>query len=653
LLAAPLALLAQADTRAADKPAIPSVGTTAEEDEVYALFREEKLLSARTRAQALLDKNPRSAVGHFVLGSVLREAEGSLPRSLAHLREAKRLNRERAFSKDAGALKLQADILWSLQVTAGLMEKFDLQLEILDERDRQFVPVPARHAWPLMKLRRFDDAREYARQGLATGNPWQEMMALNALCAVEGEDHQRGGHFDACKRAFEKAKGRPGGEIAVHAHNAALGALSMLRFEEAERFALAGTARIEQSASNPWRLLAEIYAGEGRADETVSALREMQRWNAAQPPQYREQKSAENDAVIAVVLLAAGDAATGLHFIHRALDRPDRRAMTSSNPEQSLGGGAILRRALYRLDAEQRAERASARGVTDRASALASALSIRAAEWPDEERAIAVLADDERLTLTLRPYQDGGLEPCPPWVASDLVGLLGPGVVGAALARARRADASFPDATPYYDAIEAEIALARGEPRRALALAEGALDRLPRAEALLRARVAALGAEGAARAGQVAASLSFFERALALDPGVLRRLGIALPARVEAAGRAAEDAAARIRRSPRLTASASGFVVRVEGDDRHLKACLLTPSAAVLGCGEATRNAGEALPDLAARLADDFHRAAFAMKFSLTPTDLRSLDGSTTAAQGSAREALRGLLHETPDAPQP
>jgi hypothetical protein len=57
---------------------------------------------------------------------------------------------------------------------------------------------------------------------------------------------------------------------------------------------------------------------------------------------------------------------------------------------------------------------------------------------------------------------------------------------------------------------------------------------------------------------------------------------------------------------------------------------------------------GEPADALATRLADDFHRAAFAMKFSLTPTDLRSLDGATTAAQGSARDALKDLFTAPP-----
>jgi hypothetical protein len=648
LVAVPLALIAAPFDSRADPPAIPSVGS-AEEDDAYHLYRDEKYLTARTRAQAVLDRNPSSAVGHYVLGSVLRDAEGSLPRSMAHLREAQRLYNLRPASPDAGYTRLGRDILWSLSRTAQLLEQYDVQLALLDEYGQKYPPAPiALHVWPLMKLRRFDEARAFAREALLSGNPMQETTALNGLCAIEGEAHRQREAYEACKRTLDTARSH-GETLAVYGHNAALGALGVLHFEEAESFAREGGRKLERTNSNPWLLLSLLYTGEGRTSDTVAALREMQRWRAAQPPRYRDQKSAEVDGVIAAILLAAGESATGLRFVGRAIDRPDRRAVTAASPDQSIGGHALLRRALLRLDAEVNLERASSQGVAARALALASAAAERAQAWPDEERAIAVLANDERLDVTLRPYSDGALDPCPPWLAGDLVGLLGPGVVAAALARTRAADASIPETAPYFDAIEAEVALARGDDARAFDLASATLDALPRAEALLRARVAAVGAEAAARRGQVSASLGLFERAMSLDPGVVRRLGLAIPARVEVAGGGAPaaHAGAMLERSPRLHAAASAFVVRVEGDARHLTACLLTPSAAQLACGEATAAAGDGPDSLAARLSDDFHRAAFAMRFSLTPTDLRSLDGSTTMAQGSAREALRGLFDET------
>ena len=64
------------------------------------------------------------------------------------------------------------------------------------------------------------------------------------------------------------------------------------------------------------------------------------------------------------------------------------------------------------------------------------------------------------------------------------------------------------------------------------AVIPGSLDALPQSEALLHARVAAVAAEAARDAGQDALSYGFYERTLQKDPGTLRRMGLAIPARV-------------------------------------------------------------------------------------------------------------------------
>ncbi|MFS8067863.1 MAG: hypothetical protein ACMG6S_15985, partial [Byssovorax sp.] len=88
-----LGLFALGDTPArGDDDAL--AGGTADID-AYSLYGQEKYLTARTRAEEALRADPNSIVGHYVLGSVLREAEGSLPRAMSHLRESRRLFRAR------------------------------------------------------------------------------------------------------------------------------------------------------------------------------------------------------------------------------------------------------------------------------------------------------------------------------------------------------------------------------------------------------------------------------------------------------------------------------------------------------------------------------------------------------------------------------
>lgn len=649
---------------------IETLGLTEDEQEALTLFEDDKLVSARARAEEALRRDPDSVAGHYVLGSALRDAEGSLARAMSHLRTSRSLIEARFGRRPAGAdaRRLHRGILIGLEFTAGLMEQYAYELTVLDDHDALYDPdLVGQHAWPLMKLGDFEAARAWARRATASESPFQRSLGLNALCAIEAEAHERRASYEQCKTALEEAKARAEKavargdknvpHVAVHAHNAALGALSVLRLDEAERLALDGTARLESTVSNPWRTLLEIYLTEGRGGDAVAAIRQMQRWCAHQPPGTRDQKDAETAAETALLLLVAGSPEEGLRFISRALERPDRQGLSSGKPAQSIGGHALIRRALLRERAELAAERASARGLSrrgleERARDLLAEGSSRALALADEERIVNVLSDEARLVATLRPYLDGGLDQAPTFLLADLVPVLGPGVFAAALARARGEEA-LTEVTPYFDAFEAEVTLARGDLRRAAELAASAAARLPRAEALLRARVSAVAAEALRRQGDLAAATGLFQRALELDPGALRRLGLALPAVVLEGGssEAVSRAAAAIRRSPRLTAARGAFEVHVlAGAAGALRACLLAPLGASLGCAEVApaQKGAEPLEALAARLADELHRVVFALRLPITDTDLRSLDGTTAVTRDAGRERLRGILEGVP-----
>src|SRR5262249_53512675 len=157
----------------------------------------------------------------------------------------------------------------------------------------------------------------------------------------------------ACNDALEDARRRTASDpnaastdpsahpaLTVHAYNAALADLAVLRFDDAERVAREGTRRLEFTIANPWRFLTRLYTDEGRVAEAVGAVREMQQWRVRQPASLRDQDRAETDAALASLLLVAGEADTGLRLINRAIERPDRRGLVSSSPEQALGAHA-------------------------------------------------------------------------------------------------------------------------------------------------------------------------------------------------------------------------------------------------------------------------------------------------------------------------
>jgi hypothetical protein len=191
------------------------------------------------------------------------------------------------------------------------------------------------------------------------------------------------------------------------------------------------------------------------------------------------------------------------------------------------------------------------------------------------------------------------------------------------------------------------VRLAQGDESQALALAERALAALPSAEVLLQARVAAVAAEAARALGRDAAAYGYYERAMQKDAGTLRRLGLALPAHVRATG-----AGALSRGWARCSGARRGCA-RTTGASR----CWSPGPTRPCGCACARRSArssparSRARPRreteaFAARAVLAFHAQAFATRVGLSTTDVRSLDGTTTANDAAAREQMNGVLRD-------
>lgn len=649
--------LSGSTTRA--QQAQPAFGDNADERGAYDDYRNNRLLTARTKAARVLERDENSIVGNYVMGAVLHEAEGLPARAMHYLARARAMYEQRygANRTPSAPWRLHEEILFATQRLAGELEEHRFRLQILEYHDALYdPPLVSQQAITLMHLGRFNEARAKAREAMNQGDAEQRLMGHNALCAIETEAGQRQPRFDACSRALEAARARPvqqgetGPRIAVYAYNAAEAAYSTYRLEDVERFAVEATRRIEFTPANPWRMLARLYMDGGRISDAVNAIRDMQRWRAAQPAFLRDQDRAESDSALATLLLLAGEPEIGLRFANRAMDRPDRRGLVSSKPEQALGAHALLRRALLRMQAEVDAETASftpGLAVRQRASSVAN--SLRA--WPDDERVVSVLADDDRLVATLRGYVGGGIEPLPSWLVGELVSVLGVGAFSVALDEARSKDQTTSQAKPYHDGLAAELALHRGEYSEAVRLARASAALLPRGESILAARILAVGAEAARRDGDLSGSRALFEQAMTKDPGVVRRMGFAIPAtvRVEGAGdAAAQRAVALLSGSPRLRNESGGFVVTVAtANARRYTVCLKTTQGNTVQC--ATVPAGpnnEATDATASRIGAVFHREVFASRTGFATIDLRSLDGTTTGGRDNARESLRGLMNE-------
>ncbi|MEM7353471.1 MAG: hypothetical protein AAF657_21925, partial [Acidobacteriota bacterium] len=291
------------------------------------------------------------------------------------------------------------------------------------------------------------------------------------------------------------------------------------------------------------------------------------------------------------------------------------------------------------------AEEASWSSFGDGMKARLASLRARLRAWSSGRRAASLLVDERILLATLRPYLAGSVE-IPEWIEPELTALLGPGIVAAAIDKARARE-TLAETEGYFLAYEAEIAALQGSQREALRLADSAREALPPHEVQLRDRVAALAAQAALDAGLNQRAIELLDTAFQGDPGIIRRLGLSIPTVfAPAEGRLAEMTRRLLRRSPRFDRASGGYQIVVEGDDTTGIASLYDAQRTRLSKVEVKARAGETIEDLARRLAAEFHNATFAPRIDLTQADIASLDGSPTAGGGRASDRLRNVLSE-------
>lgn len=631
---------AQLDELIAEEAA--GMGVTSKELSAYTLMQAGQPITARERAEAILKEHPDSFVAHLVVGQVLHEAEASYPRALFHLERALGLFRlaygERP-SPDQ-PWRFHAALLAQLAETHGDLEHHQERLRYISLFNELYDPdMVAEQAWTLMKLGRHEEARLAAQQGLSlNGRPAQRMIALNALCAIEFEAGDDGASYDACKRAVDDARASERLVSAVDLTNLAEAARSLFRLDEAERLAMEAAEAPVSFYGNPWLDLAELYTRQGRFPEALAALKEIPAYRARRPAETRAADLNEIRRALSafLVTLSRGDDAQAITA--RALVRPDRRAHQSRDEVQDSVVVALLDRAARTLRAELALEAVAAEPWYERWWKRVEVKWDRVSAWHSGRLAARLLSEHSALVGTFR-VGTAASAIMPPWLLGELVKVLGPGVVQVAVEEARAGDGR-PGAAAYYDAVLAEVLLAQGDTVGALEVSAKALAGLSAAEQLLRGRVAVVEAQAAWQVGDYARGRRAFENAFQADPGVLRRLGVAVPVRIEAAGsEVTEDIAAALAVSPRFQADEGGLRLAVSLPGGSPQACLYGQGDAVIACGRLGAQL-KSQEGPVAQVVASLHDEAFAPRVTLTAADLNSLDGSNLMGREVLEDAL-------------
>jgi tetratricopeptide (TPR) repeat protein len=538
-------------------------------DDPWSAWSADRPTTARRLAEERLTVDPSDLQARLVLGAVLFEHEGDLPRAQLHLMEVVRRFEAAPDFGDSDAWRTHAIALLLLGHLAGAMDDREAQLDWLDAHDRQYQPPAlAERAWALMKLGRHPEALEMVDRVLAEGDPEDAAVVRTARCAILSERGDRRGADAACGEALEHADG---GDLAVEAHNAAGAAEAALRLGDALAILRRGLAGGAGNVSNPWQGIVAIHARAGRGAEAAQAVEQMQAWRLEQRPSLRDQTRASLDRTFAVVLWVGGHADRALALVDRARDLPDRNGFSSATSARDGLHLALLRLAVA-ADARARAlEDAAALPLPGRLWARARAWAGGLSDVWDRAVARDLAGASWDVVSLFRPYRMDGLGAVEPWWAGEVIDALGAGVVAAAVEQA--VEPEMPETAPWLDALRAELAWRAGRWETADELVDRALAGLPPEEGALRTRLLTIRAAIAYGSGR---GVDGYAEVLRRDPGALRRLDLALPVRIEGAGPLADA----LRRSPRFEEDPSGIRVQVEGG----RACLVLPGGGGPGC---------------------------------------------------------------------
>lgn len=617
----------------------PAVGSPVEMQAVRAID-EEKYARARELAQKILEEDKKSLAGHYVMAAVYHYGESNLPRALFMIREARKLlaGRYGDTPQDSeGRYWFVRVIFEEISITAS-MDKRQEQLSLLRLRDRVLGEKrPSDQIWPLIKLERWDDALRQVDAGLAHEDLDQQFRAMNGLCALEFERRRRQASYQACLSMAERFDFS---EVAWS--NTAESAMMVFRHDEAERYYLKATELPNNSYGSPWRSLAMIYLMEGRLSEALGALKKAQQQRMAREPHTHQQDQASMDAAVTTLLLALGHSEDAERLGRRVYERPDRAGGTSASERQLAITGALLFWASLQMRTAAAQEEEAARPWYLRATPDMGRRALEVEAWTVKRRAVRLLAFRPELVEMIRPYLTGIVN-IEVWLQGGLVDVLGPGITLELLDEARQ-DEDDPQAEGYFLALEAEAHLARGDHGQALKAATEALKKLPVAEVLLRARVAAVGGQAAHELDQPGLRDKLWNQALEDFPAVFRLLDLAVPVKVEHDGtELTQEVADALLRSPRLRSEDGGLTVRIEEKPEGLRMCLYRQRDALHGCAQ-SKKAEEGQEETVAQASRSFHEMLMSPKLDLTQSDIRSLDGSPTT--GRARRDIDTLLND-------
>lgn len=646
-----------------------AAGTTSEEvpasdaeQRAIDALQDGRMVSARALAEKALATEPRSSIAHYVLGVALKEGEGNLPLALRELQRARQLVELGHGIARPGMEKRHREILFELAYALSDLGHYEELLGVHAEIRRLYMPnLYGADVWPLMKLGRIEDARAAAARAIASGDAFQEHVARNGLCALDG--------YPACQ-AMLKAVREHDLPAGLALRNTGVSAIESGQLELAERLLIESTENPDED-TNPYRDLLTLYTEQNRLAEAIDAARQMGFFARSVSRRQRQYSRGGELTASGALLLVAGHPGRALAASARALNEPDRAAHWSGSSSELSAEVALLDRSARLTLAEQFAEAAAILPWYRAPGLHARQLGLQIGAWFSGRSITPLLLQGglrprEGAAERERPLLSG-----PQWLFPDAIELFGAGPTLALIAEVRRTPPSNESPIPQslrdadLDAQESEARYLIGDYSGCLQAGARAREGLPSSLRLLRTRLAARMAAAAYRLERRDEAWALYAEVMSSDPGTLRRLRLPLPVRRSQAPGVLGDAAALVLSTSRFVEDESS-PFRLETAGASL--CLFAPGDASIGCAsdpglqspeDQTRPETSTTEDAAAfvapptarearepaqRLALALLEVSFAPRINLTQTDLGTLDGSPVAERGLSQEDAGSVL---------
>ncbi len=515
------------------------------------------------------------------------------------------------------------------------------ELRVVDLIEQVYQPLPSWHIWPLMRLGRFDESREWLEKSQMAGS--MRVRVLNSRMALEEEAGRRHESYEAGKAAVTAESGdsllwRNFAEICSRDH----------RFGEAIDAILKANLcwSADDYEGSPFTEAAWTHGLRNSLPAAWACLKRAQETRRARAPYTLAMDQDSFDRATAHVLFLLGRGDDAYQWAKRSLERPGRKHFSGEARDFAFNNRFFLWLMIRHRQRELAELQAFGAEPTTSAALLDRRLDLE--RWTLEREMIKLIQDPKFLHELFTPLAPGNAylyDVATPntLFLPDLGNLVPRGIAWEAIGRARRAE-SHPAAGPYFDSMEAELEWNAGRTERTLELCSRAREKLsPDFDRCLRARLAVMAGSCLVKLGRGDEAIALYNEALANCPVVFRMLAVAVPIAIvddgtPLAGRWAQ----RLAASRSFRADPSGFTMKLSSAENKL-AFEFFRLQSVLHCtGSVPLPSGEG--DLLAGACTTVMARMLSPSLELTTLEINLLDNSLYAAPRKSQTDR--LLHE-------